>query len=107
MPEPDEAQELEARIVASLKTIYDPEIPVDIWELGLIYGIDIGPERDVAVRMTLTAPACPAAEMLPPEVEQKVAAVPGVKSARVELVWEPAWSKERMSEAARLQLGFF
>ncbi|HZN56407.1 MAG TPA: SUF system Fe-S cluster assembly protein [Candidatus Polarisedimenticolaceae bacterium] len=99
--------ELEARIIEALKTIYDPEIPVDIWELGLIYGIDIAPEGDVTVRMTLTAPSCPAAEALPPEVEQKVGAVEGVRSAKVDLVWEPTWSKDLMSEAAKLKLGFF
>ena len=98
---------LEASIIEALKTVYDPEIPVDIWELGLVYSIDITPEKDVTIRMTLTAPACPAAEMLPPEVVQKAAAVPGVRSARVEIVWEPMWTKDRMSEAARLQLGFF
>lgn len=103
---PDTAA-LEARITEALKTVYDPEIPVDIWELGLIYGIEITPERDVTVRMTLTAPSCPAAELIPPEVEQKVAAVEGVKSARIDLVWEPSWTKDRMSEAARLTLGFF
>ena len=99
--------DLQPRIIEALKTIYDPEIPVDIWELGLIYGIEVAPEGDVVVRMTLTAPSCPAAEALPPEVEQKVAAVEGVRSARVELVWEPSWSKDLMSEAAKLQLGFF
>lgn len=99
--------ELRERVIAALKTIYDPEIPVDIWELGLIYGIDVAGEGNVTVKMTLTAPSCPAAEALPPEVEQKVAALEGVRSARVELVWEPAWSKDLMSEAAKLQLGFF
>jgi FeS assembly SUF system protein len=98
---------LEKRIVLALKTVYDPEIPVDIWELGLIYGIDIAGDASVTIRMTLTAPACPAAEMLPPEVEQKVAAVEGVASARVEIVWEPTWNKDMISEAAKLQLGFF
>jgi FeS assembly SUF system protein len=98
---------LEARIVEILKTVYDPEIPVDIWELGLIYGIDIADDASVTVRMTLTAPACPAAEMLPPEVEQKVASVEGVTSARVQIVWEPMWTKDMMSETARLRLGFF
>jgi FeS assembly SUF system protein len=98
---------LEERIVIALKSVYDPEIPVDIYELGLIYGIDIGPENDVTVRMTLTSPSCPAAEAIPPEVEQKVASVEGVKSAKAEIVWEPMWTKEMMSEVAKLQLGFF
>jgi FeS assembly SUF system protein len=95
------------RIVEVLKTCYDPEIPVDIWELGLIYGVEVSPEGEAEVRMTLTSPACPVAESLPPEVESKVRGVPGVRDARVELVWEPPWDKDRMSEAAKLQLGFF
>jgi FeS assembly SUF system protein len=99
--------QLEERIVMALKTVYDPEIPVDIYELGLIYGIEITPEHDVTVRMTLTSPSCPAAEQIPPEVEQKVASVDGVKSAKAEIVWEPMWTKEMMSEVAKLQLGFF
>lgn len=102
-----EAAQLRERVVEALKTVYDPEIPVDIYELGLVYGIDVSPERNVTVQMTLTAPACPAAEMLPPEVEQKVAGVEGVASAKVEIVWEPPWSKDMMSEAAKLRLGFF
>ena len=100
-------QQVEAKVVDALKTVYDPEIPVDIWELGLVYGIAVSPESDVTVRMTLTSPSCPAAEALPPEVEEKVAAVPGVRSARVEIVWEPTWNKDMMSEAAKLRLGFF
>ena len=103
----DETYSLEERIILALKTVYDPEIPVDIYELGLIYGIDITPEMDVTVRMTLTSPSCPAAEQIPPEVEQKVASVAGVKSAKAEIVWEPMWTKDMMSEEARLQLGFF
>jgi len=98
---------LEGKVVDALKTVYDPEIPVDIWELGLIYGIEITPERDVTVRMTLPSPSCPAAEQIPPEVEQKVAAVDGVRSARAEIVWEPMWTKDLMSEVAKLKLGFF
>jgi FeS assembly SUF system protein len=103
----DEAKDIESRVVDALKTVYDPEIPVDIWELGLIYGIEITPERDVTVRMTLTSPSCPAAEQIPPEVEQKVGAVEGVRSARAEIVWEPMWTKDLMSEVAKLKLGFF
>jgi FeS assembly SUF system protein len=103
----NEAQEIEARVVEALKTVYDPEIPVDIWELGLIYGIEVSPEHDVTVRMTLTSPSCPAAEQIPPEVEQKVGAVEGVRSARAEIVWEPMWTKDLMSEVAKLKLGFF
>ncbi len=98
-------QDLERAIVEALKTVYDPEIPVDIHELGLIYGVHVTGEGDVKIQMTLTAPACPAAEMLPPEVEAKVRSVPGVKSAAVEIVWEPPWDKDMMSEAAKLKLG--
>ena len=103
----DDAPHLEERIIMALKTVYDPEIPVDIYELGLIYGVDVTPEGDVTVKMTLTSPSCPAAEAIPPEVEQKVAAVEGVRSAKAEIVWEPMWTKEMMSEVAKLQLGFF
>jgi FeS assembly SUF system protein len=103
----DETYSLEERIVMALKTVYDPEIPVDIYELGLVYGIDVTPEMDVTIRMTLTSPSCPAAEQIPPEVEQKVASVAGVKSAKAEIVWEPMWTKDMMSEVAKLQLGFF
>jgi FeS assembly SUF system protein len=100
-----DADDLESRIVEVLKTVFDPEIPVNIYELGLIYGVDVGADGAVVVRMTLTAPACPAAGVLPGEVEDKVRAVAGVKDARVDLVWDPPWSPDRMSEAARLQLG--
>jgi FeS assembly SUF system protein len=103
----NDTEHLEERIVMALKTVFDPEIPVDIYELGLIYGIDIGPENDVTVRMTLTSPSCPAAEQIPPEVEQKVASVAGVKSAKAEIVWEPMWTKDMMTEVAKLSLGFF
>ena len=105
--DPARTAELSPAIQAALKKVYDPEIPVDIYELGLIYGIQITPERDVTVRMTLTSPSCPAAEQIPPEVEEKVAAVPGVRSARAEIVWEPTWTKDLMSESAKLKLGFF
>jgi len=103
----NDTDHLEERIVMALKTVFDPEIPVDIYELGLIYGIDIGPDNDVTVRMTLTSPSCPAAEQIPPEVEQKVASVAGVKSAKAEIVWEPMWTKDMMTEVAKLSLGFF
>ena len=97
---------LRRAIVSSLKTVYDPEIPVDIWELGLIYELDIDDEGNVKVEMTLTSPACPVAGSLPPEVEANVRVVPGVGDVQVDLVWEPPWSMDRMSEAAKLQLGF-
>ena len=88
-----------------LRTCYDPEIPVDIYALGLIYDIDISEEGAVAINMTLTSPACPVAGTLPPEVESKVAALDEVTSAKVEVVWEPVWTPEKMTEAAKLQLG--
>ncbi len=98
---------MEAQIVEALKTVYDPEVPVNIYAMGLIYNVGIGPEKDVTIDMTLTAPACPAAEMLPAEVEEKTCAVPGVRSAKVNIVWEPPWTPERMSEEAKLELGIF
>ncbi len=111
-PEADESApaapgEIEEKVVEALRTVYDPEIPVNIHELGLVYGIDVGGDGRVVVRMTLTSPGCPVAGSLPPEVEAKIRKIPGVKSARVELVWDPPWSPEMMSEAARLQLGLF
>jgi len=98
------SQELRERIVAALKTCYDPEIPIDIWELGLIYDIAIAESNDVTLTMTLTTPHCPAAETLPADVEQKVSAVEGVASVKVDITWEPAWTPQMMSEAARLEL---
>ncbi len=99
------AQATEAEVVEVLKTIRDPELPVSIWDMGLIYGIDVSPEDEVTIRMPLTTPSCPVAETLPPEIEQKVAAIHGVQSCRVEIVWEPPWTPDRMSEAARLETG--
>jgi FeS assembly SUF system protein len=96
---------LRGKVVAALSEIYDPEIPVNIYELGLIYDIRINPDQSVRIVMTLTAPACPVAGSLPGEVEKKLEAIPEVKSAEVELVWEPAWSRGLMSEAALLTLG--
>jgi FeS assembly SUF system protein len=98
---------LEEQVVDVLKTCYDPEIPVDIYELGLIYKTEVNPEGDVSIDMTLTSPMCPAAGSLPPEVERKVAGLPGVRSVKVNVVWEPVWTPEKMTEAARLQLGMF
>jgi FeS assembly SUF system protein len=94
-------------VVAAIKTCYDPEIPVDIYELGLIYDVDVATDAGVTVKMTLTSPACPVAGSLPGEVEEKVRQVEGVASARVELVWDPPWDQEMMSEAAKVKLGFF
>jgi FeS assembly SUF system protein len=98
---------LEQQVVDVLKTCYDPEIPVDIYELGLIYKTEVSPEGDVVIDMTLTSPACPAAGSLPPEVERKVSGLPGVRSVKVNVVWEPVWTPEKMTEGARLQLGMF
>jgi FeS assembly SUF system protein len=107
MSDPVATLALRPAIVEALSTVFDPEIPVNIYELGLIYDIDVDAERRVQVRMTLTAPACPSAQSLPIEVERVVRGVEGVKDVYVEVVWEPAWTTERMSEAARLQLGMW
>ena len=104
---PVDVGEIEEKIIAALRTCYDPEIPVNIYEMGLIYDIDVNPSGDVVLNMTLTSPACPVAGSLPGEVQAKIAAVPGVKSAKVDVVWDPPWTPERMSEAAKLQLGMF
>ena len=100
-------QELEEKIILVLKTIYDPEIPVDIFELGLIYEVAIDDEANVNIKMTLTSPACPVAGSLPPEVEMKVMTVEGVKNAKVEIVWSPPWDKDMMSDAAKVELGMY
>jgi len=96
---------LEAKVIAALHKIYDPEIPIDIYELGLVYDIEIHDDDSVKVQMTLTAPACPVAGSLPGQVEQQIESIPEVTSAEVVLVWDPPWSRDRMSEAALLQLG--
>jgi len=96
---------IEGKVIEALHEIYDPEIPVNIYELGLIYEIQVDPDRKVHIKMTLTAPACPVAGSLPGEVEKKVEAIAEVASADVELVWEPPWSRDRMSETALLTLG--
>ena len=98
-------QELKPGIEAALATVFDPEIPVNIYELGLIYDVAADAAGAVRIQMTLTSPACPSAQSLPPEVERKVRQVSGVTDCSVEVVWEPAWTTERMSEAAKLQLG--
>jgi FeS assembly SUF system protein len=98
--------ELTTKVIDMLKTCYDPEIPVDIWELGLIYEININGDSEVLVKMTLTSPSCPVAETLPPEVEQKIKDLEGVKTGKVELTFDPPWEKEMMSEVAQLELGF-
>lgn len=98
-------QALQEKVVAALRTVYDPEIPVNLYDLGLIYDIDIDPDNTVRIRMTLTAPGCPVADLIPAQVQTAVESIPEVKSATVDLVWEPTWTKEMMSEAARLDLG--
>lgn len=97
--------QIEQQVVEVLKGIFDPEIPVSIYELGLIYEIKVEPEGVVNIRMTLTSPACPVAGSLPPEVEQKVKEVAGVSDAKVEVVWDPTWGPNMMSDAAKLKLG--
>jgi FeS assembly SUF system protein len=118
-PEPDETtdtgvtltegerEEIKERAVAALRTCYDPELPVNIVELGLVYFLDVLPNGVVTIDMTLTAPTCPVAESLPAEVRAKVKAIPGVADARVRVVWDPPWSQDRLSDAARLELGLF
>ncbi len=105
--DPEKAAALEPNIVAAIKTVFDPEIPVNIHDLGLIYEIIVDRDAAVGVRMTLTAPACPAAQWLPAQVEEKVKCVDGVTDARVDVVFDPPWSKDNMSEAAKLQLGLW
>jgi FeS assembly SUF system protein len=98
------AMQIRDRVIAVLKTVYDPEIPVDIYELGLVYGVDVTDDGSVHVTMTLTTPMCPVAETLPPEVEEKVRNVIGVKDVALDLVWDPPWSIDMLSDAARLEL---
>ena len=103
--DPDRTAALEAHIVRALRTVFDPEIPVNIYDLGLIYDIIAESSGRVGIRMTLTAPACPAAQFLPDRVQKAVESVPEVASAVVDVVWDPPWSRDRMSDAAKLQLG--
>jgi FeS assembly SUF system protein len=106
-PDPEQTAALQAKVIDVIKTVYDPEIPVDIYELGLIYDIIVDADRNVLVKMTLTSPACPSAQQIPSEVRFKVKALPEVTDAWVEIEWEPMWTKDRMSEAAKLALGIF
>lgn len=103
----EETERLTRDIVAALKTVFDPEIPADIYELGLIYKVDIKDDRAVAVEMTLTTPNCPAAEELPTMVENAIASIPGVGKVDISIVWEPAWTPDRMSDEARLVLNMW
>jgi FeS assembly SUF system protein len=105
--DPVQMAEIRPQVLEALSTVYDPEIPVNIREMGLIYDVLVDKAGQVGVRMTLTAPACPAAQSLPVEVREKAAAVPGVTGVRVEIVWDPPWTKDMMSEAAKLQLGLW
>lgn len=105
VPATSGSDELKDRIVEAVKSVYDPEIPVDIYELGLIYDIKVSEDGDALVLMTLTTPHCPVAESLPNEVELRVLAVPGVRDAEVKLVWDPPWDPSKMSDEARLELG--
>ncbi|WP_438971862.1 SUF system Fe-S cluster assembly protein [Methylophaga sp.] len=100
-------EQLKEEVIEVLKTIYDPEIPINIYELGLIYKVDVSNSGNVSIDMTLTAPGCPVAQSFPGDVESRVMSVDGVKNAHVELVWDPQWTKDMMTEAAQLQLGMF
>jgi FeS assembly SUF system protein len=104
-PDPVQMAELRPKVIAALQQVFDPEIPVNIYELGLVYDVLVDAERRVGVRMTLTAPACPAAQTLPGEVRDRAREVEGVTAAQVEIVFDPPWTMERMTDAARLQLG--
>lgn len=103
----DTAEKLKEQVIEALKSVYDPEIPVNIYDLGLIYDILIDDEKMVTIHMTLTTPGCPVAQTFPGTVEQAVNQVQGVKDCVVELVWDPPWTQDRMSEVARLELGIF
>lgn len=102
-----EAKVTEDKVIEALKTVFDPEIPVNIYDLGLIYTINIDKDQQVQIQMTLTSPGCPVAQTFPGTVEQAVNQVEGVRECTVELVWEPPWTRDRMSEVARLELGIF
>jgi len=102
---PAETEAIKEKVVEAIRTVFDPEIPVNVYDMGMIYDVEVMENASVFIKMTLTSPACPVAGTLPPEVEQKVHEVEGVSSAKVELVWDPPWTMEMMSEAAKLQLG--
>jgi len=105
VPQGGAGGQLMESVIEALKSIFDPEIPVDIYELGLIYGVDISEDGDAVVTMTLTTPHCPVAESMPAEVELRVLSVPGIRDAEVKLVWDPPWDPSKMSDEARLELG--
>lgn len=99
-----DTEKLKNQVIEVLKSCYDPEIPVNIYELGLVYDIDVSPESNVSVRMTLTSPSCPVAGSMPGEIETKIRGIQGVRDAKIELVWDPPWTPEKMTEAAKLML---
>lgn len=103
---PAEVPDLRDKVMAALKSVYDPEIPVDIFELGLIYEVNLYPVNNVHILMTLTSPSCPSAEAIPSEVKERIAAIEGVRDVNVEITWDPPYSQDMMSEAAKLELGF-
>jgi FeS assembly SUF system protein len=105
--QPFTEEDLKEDVIEMLKTIFDPEIPVNIYELGLIYDIDISASGNVVIKMTLTAPGCPVAQTFPGDLENKISSIDGVNKVHVELVWDPPWTRDQMSEAAQLQLGMF
>jgi FeS assembly SUF system protein len=105
--DPEKSAALRPPIVGALSTVFDPEIPVNIYDLGLVYDVIVDRAGNVGIRMTLTAPACPAAQFLPEDVRKAVAPVPGVSDVKVDVVWDPPWTRDRMSDAAKLQLGMF
>lgn len=104
---PDQTQSIQEKVIEVMRTIFDPEIPVNVYELGLVYKIDVDAANAVTIQMTLTSPMCPVAGSLPPEVETKVRAIPGVTSAKVDLVWDPPWNPSMMSDIAKIQLNMF
>ena len=106
-PDPDRTQALRPAVIDALRKVFDPEIPVNIYDLGLIYDIFADATGVVGIRMTLTAPACPAAQFLPTEVKSRIAEIPDVSGVKVDVVWDPPWDRDRMSDAAKLQLGMF
>ena len=105
--DPDRSAALMPQVIKALSKVFDPELPVNVYDLGLIYEVIVDASSRVGVRMTLTAPACPAAQFLPGQVKNAVASVPGVSAATVDIVWDPPWTRERMSDAAKLDLGLF
>ena len=106
-PEPLNTLKFQPALVEAVSKVFDPEIPVNIYELGLIYSLDVDADANVQVRMTLTAPACPAAQTIPIDVERRIREVPGVNDVKVAVVWDPPWTREKMSEAAKLSLGMY